>query len=355
MHDPGRDKAIDTLVLFPGALGDFVCLLPALVALRGATPGTITVAAGGAAGDLLDLADSTTVSIHRREIADLFQGDSDEPATATRRLLGGFRTAFSWTGHGDPNFAARLARLGRGPDARVAVFPFRGMAPGEHAAAWFARCVGLAARVPAVDDPAAAAAVRAALAVDRAALAGFLARHGIGSRPLLVVHPGSGSGRKNWPGFADTIGRWRRDAGRAWVVAEIRGPAEAELPPLPDAVACENLPLPLVAALLEHADLFLGNDSGIGHLAGILCRRGLALFGPSDPAQWRPLGGSLEILHRPAPCPACGDVLCLHRLGTDEVAARLGALSRAIVPTPPRVRAGTHAPAPARRSGRRGR
>jgi ADP-heptose:LPS heptosyltransferase len=55
-----------------------------------------------------------------------------------------------------------------------------------------------------------------------------------------------------------------------------------------------------VAALLSQADLYLGNDSGISHLAGAVGARGVVLFGPTRPHQWRPLGGNLLVVQNTA-------------------------------------------------------
>jgi ADP-heptose:LPS heptosyltransferase len=51
-----------------------------------------------------------------------------------------------------------------------------------------------------------------------------------------------------------------------------------------------------VAAVLSQADLVLGGDSGIVHLAGAVGLRGVALFGPTEPRGWRPLGGRIVCL-----------------------------------------------------------
>ncbi len=45
-----------------------------------------------------------------------------------------------------------------------------------------------------------------------------------------------------------------------------------------------NEPLIRVASLIARSDFYLGNDSGISHLAGIMKRRGIVLFGPTDPS-----------------------------------------------------------------------
>lgn len=57
-----------------------------------------------------------------------------------------------------------------------------------------------------------------------------------------------------------------------------------------------SLSLGQVGALLSRADLYVGNDSGVSHLAGAVGARGVVLFGPTSPEQWRPLGGILVVV-----------------------------------------------------------
>jgi ADP-heptose:LPS heptosyltransferase len=52
----------------------------------------------------------------------------------------------------------------------------------------------------------------------------------------------------------------------------------------------------VVAAILQQARAFLGNDSGLSHLAGLLGVPTLALFGPTDPVHWSPLGPRVRVL-----------------------------------------------------------
>jgi ADP-heptose:LPS heptosyltransferase len=44
------------------------------------------------------------------------------------------------------------------------------------------------------------------------------------------------------------------------------------------------------AALLSRATLFIGNDSGLGHLCAAVGRPTLTLFGPGDPDRYHPWG-----------------------------------------------------------------
>ena len=73
----------------------------------------------------------------------------------------------------------------------------------------------------------------------------------------------------------------------------VLGPAEEDLRPLFDDFGIPTvsmLPLATVASLAGFAAGFVGNDSGVSHLAAAAGAAGVVLFGPTDPARWRPLG-----------------------------------------------------------------
>ncbi len=301
------------LVLFPGALGDFVCFLPTLQALRKRHTGAMRIIARTELLELIRLPGASTASIDRREIADLF-APGERLRAETHTLCGGFGTIHSWTGFNSPELRQRLTLLG---GARVSVHRFRGMRPGEHATDYYARCVGMSPQT-----------VPAPIVVEDAEwFDDFQQRHRLDSRRLLVMHSGSGSPRKNWRGFGEVADRWRRRHGDAMVL--LQGPAERADTALPRAgiVRVCGLCLPQVAALLRRSSLYLGNDSGISHLAGAVGAHGLVVFGCSDPAIWAPRGGTIHVLHVAEPCPRCGpDVLCLHRLPADRVIRALEGL-----------------------------
>ena len=82
--------------------------------------------------------------------------------------------------------------------------------------------------------------------------------------------------------------------------------------PVAPCVARE-LPLRVLGAVLARAGLYVGNDSGVSHLAAACGAPTLALFGPTDPALWAPVGprvrpsrgrpgGGLELERRTAHC-----------------------------------------------------
>ena len=116
---------------------------------------------------------------------------------------------------------------------------------------------------------------------------------------LIVLHPGSGGRRKCWSAERFTaLARMLEADGFA--VAVTLGPAEGDLAPFFAGLRLiEGWPLRRIAALLAGAAGYVGNDSGVSHLAGRLCPT-LALFGPTAPAVWAPLGPRVRTLAMPA-------------------------------------------------------
>ncbi|HSD29004.1 MAG TPA: glycosyltransferase family 9 protein, partial [Vicinamibacteria bacterium] len=114
----------------------------------------------------------------------------------------------------------------------------------------------------------------------------------------------------------------RLSPGRSWLL--LLGPAEVDVSPPPGALVARGLPLRRLGAVLARAGLFLGNDSGVAHLAAACGTRTLALFGPTDPAQWSPVGRAVRTLRA-----ASGR---LDDLEVDDVLAAAGRLSSKATP-----------------------
>lgn len=133
-------------------------------------------------------------------------------------------------------------------------------------------------------------------------------------RAVVAVHPGSGSRRKNWPldRFLEVV-RELADSGAAALLL-LSGPGE----PSETAEALRNFAaqhegsalhldgesLTAVASVLGMADLYLGNDSGVTHLASLISPRVVAVYGPTDPSVWGPVGGARVIENRSV-CAQC--------------------------------------------------
>jgi lipopolysaccharide heptosyltransferase II len=64
-------------------------------------------------------------------------------------------------------------------------------------------------------------------------------------------------------------------------------------------------------ALLERSALFIGNDSGIAHIAAACGTPVIALYGPQDPRRFRPWSERSVVLHKPVPCFPCKQTICI--------------------------------------------
>jgi heptosyltransferase-3 len=133
-----------------------------------------------------------------------------------------------------------------------------------------------------------------------------VATRGLGiARPAdgpVVLHPGAGSGKKCWPPekflqLADQI----KQAGQS--VQVILGEVELERWPRGTIesfaqVAQVREPKTLVELMnvIAGASAFVGNDSGPGHLAGMMGVPTVSIFGPKSPDRWRPLGPRVRIV-----------------------------------------------------------
>jgi hypothetical protein len=272
------------VIVFPGALGDLLLALPALRALRARHAAAHLVLVLNqplrALAALTGVAD-TTAALDAAEAAALFAGDRLPAWLDDRPVL------YSWLGAND---AALRARVGTATSA-ARFFRVESGAGTLHAAKAYARAVGASL----VDLPAAGA-----LTPPSSVSADALVRE-VGA-PLLAVHAGAGARAKRWDaaGFVQ-VAHWWRSAGGA--VVSLAGPAESEEPPLVASPEARDWPLPDLAAVLARAALYVGNDSGVSHLAGAVGTPGVVLFGPTDPRRWRPLAGSLVALRARASGP----------------------------------------------------
>ncbi len=114
----------------------------------------------------------------------------------------------------------------------------------------------------------------------------------------IAFHPGSGGGDKNWPlgRFSELAARLREHSSNP--IVWISGPAETEnlLSSIQEQDhVIQDLDLPVLAALLQSASLYVGCDSGISHLAAAVGTPTVVVFGPTDPKVWAPRPA--EIVH----------------------------------------------------------
>jgi hypothetical protein len=234
------------------------------------------------------------------DVAQLASGELPDEGPLSDRLRT-YEAAIAYTANDE--LVAALRRL----IPVVHAFSPASLDPRAHASLALARPALALGGAPGIAPPAFRARPE-----DEAGVAEWSARLGYG---FLALHPGSGSARKNWPGqrfaeLADTLA-----ADRPFLVVE--GPADGDAgAPLRErdgAVVARELPLRTLGALLARAGLYVGNDSGVSHLAAAWGAPTLALFGPTDPVVWAPVGRFVRLLEAPA-----GD---LDRLEAATVAA----------------------------------
>jgi len=240
-----------TLIVRTCAIGDFVLNLPALIALQKTQPDTRFAFVGNLS--ILDLA---------REFVAVDAVHSIDIQPWARLFYEAipdleFETAVVWMK--DPVVANNLRASAIPNVIRANPFPVFG-----HAADHLLRTLNLPRPdLPDLWNPASHA---------------------------IVVHSGSGSAKKNWPYFGELIRRLNTGT------------------MLPD-----NFTLRQLSHYLRNCRAFIGNDSGITHLAAYLGCPTIALFGPTDPRVWGPLGRRCRIIWKPR----------LDDISVDEVATAL--------------------------------
>jgi len=123
----------------------------------------------------------------------------------------------------------------------------------------------------------------------------------VAASPVLI-HPFSGSPRKNWP-----LDRYRELAARLGHVEWCAGPEDD----FPGAVRIDDLYE--LGCWVAGACVYIGNDSGIAHLAAAVGTPVVVLFGPTDPRVWAPRGSKVRVIARPT----------MAEISVDEVLAQV--------------------------------
>ncbi|HXZ88525.1 MAG TPA: glycosyltransferase family 9 protein [Candidatus Binataceae bacterium] len=304
--DPRR-----VLVIFPGALGDLICALPALRTIAGRNPGwgiELMARPELARFAVGRMGVARGHSIDRRELSHLFATDRDKSSEA-RGFFGAFQKIYSFFGGDDARFRRGLAAVAGGATAFI---PFRPPGAG-HVAQCYLEALGHADQMTIQSDASALHSIDV-LDQDIVAASQTLSRHGLGRGEFLLIFPGSGSPRKNWP--ADNFAALARRINSITKPVIVLGPAETSIESLfrTEFVTLSRLELGEVAGLACLARGFVGNDSGVSHLAAASGARGVVLFGPTDPERWCPLG-HVDVVRREP----------LDKLPFEEVAAKLRA------------------------------
>jgi heptosyltransferase III len=282
------------LLLHPWGIGDGLLLLPALHQLRRLARGIrIVLAAHGSLGPL----------VRPLGLCDEFLPKDDAAVTALFAFDGGYAAGRHWEHLDDfvgwlywrsPALLRNLAALGVARPTIIRPVPND---LSEHVA----HHLWSALRAMGVEPPDAGVEI----GLDPGCRWDWRAdpRAGPARRPRVAIGPGSSEGEKNWPieAFCELAGRLTSEL-RAEVTMMI-GPAEIRVRRRIFNQAArhgwhvlDTVPLDQIADQLTGQHLYIGNDSGLAHLAGLIGVPTLVLFGPTDPSQWRPLGPRVAVL-----------------------------------------------------------
>jgi ADP-heptose:LPS heptosyltransferase len=162
----------------------------------------------------------------------------------------------------------------------------------------------------------------------------------------IVIAPGAGKTSRKWPlsSFVTLASELAKKTSKDIVVVGgriDRGDGKAITDGLPQDRAHDltgRLPIVDLPHLLSNSALFIGNDSGVTHLAARLNTPTICIFsGASDVRVWRPLGENVTTIRAPVPCSPCYiirredcpiDVRCLEWVTVPSVlSAALNALA----------------------------
>ena len=324
------------VMIHPGGLGDVLLAVPAMTRLRIRFPShRLLLCAGDQVATLLlacMIIDAWT-SVQGRACADLFAG------SATGQLqtwLKDCDLAIGWLEDAD----GRLSGVLKAAGVREVIVrsPFSLMIHATHQRDRF---------LEAINEAPYDGEGHAWLTVTEPLLSlgqACLTMAGLSSgQSFVVIHPGSGSAHKCvGPEILASVVVALQRSGTIPVILE--GPADREpverlfLSCLQPPVVLKGLDVLTVAGVLAQARFFLGQDSGVTHMAGLLGVRMVALFGPTDQARWAPCGAHVTIVQGPpCLCRSWGDVSrceeqpCLKISQKDLVSLCLAQLKEAVV------------------------
>lgn len=136
------------------------------------------------------------------------------------------------------------------------------------------------------------------------------------STPYAVIHPSAAFASKQW-----AVENFARVAEfldlKGIKITAVCAPAESEILARLQNICrapisgFSDLNLPEITALTNGARIFIGNDSGIAHIAAAVQTPTVVVFGSSNVAHWRPLTNAPNAVVRyEMPCQPCAGYVC---------------------------------------------
>jgi ADP-heptose:LPS heptosyltransferase len=293
MSDETSTNRSRVLVICPGALGDLICLRPALRVLARRYRGcSLELMARAELADFAvgRMGIARGHSIDRREVSLLFS-PADDAAVQASEFFSAFSAIHSFFGFNDRRLREVLPLASGG---QVFFHPFRPEAGGHVSDAYLEALGEPPAQIGRDGDADGVELLPGDLAEARQILTDLRIEAG----GFFLLMPGSGSPAKNWP--LENYLELARELGKSGRVLTVLGPAEKRLE---DAFSgldtVSHPPLGALAGLARLSNGFVGNDSGVSHLAAAAGGRGVVIFGPTDPVRWRPLGRVVVVARMP--------------------------------------------------------
>jgi hypothetical protein len=261
-----------SLVYHAGALGDFITVLPAVARWRQAHPGEKLILLG------------------KPEHAALSAPPFDKTWDAEARMFAGL---FSMHGRTEPALTEKLREIASALVYARAESPLPGFLAGAGVKEIVRQDPFPPSIMPVVDYHLSLfpGVVRDEDRIPRV----FIPVVEMKAPAPVVLHPGSGSEKKNWPLERYLkLARWLTDHEEqvVWAV----GPAEEGIQIPSGHFLWSSLPLQELAARLALCRLFVGNDSGVTHLSAATGCATVALFGESDQRIWAPRGRRVAVI-----------------------------------------------------------
>ncbi len=328
--EPAKVQSI--LVIHQGALGDFVLALPGLETLRKAFPEARLVIMGYPR--ILELVEKRfyadeILSVDQKGMASFFvpEGFLD---LALSKFFKAFDLAIVFGKDGEGTIVRNLRRVCQGRILHINSFPSwdEKVHLTDHLLKQFAQ----------YGFPASGSNPKLYLKEsDREWARDFWRSKGVTleeQSKVILLHPGSGSKKKVWPleRFLNLARTLQDRLGSKILI--VHGPAEGPEvqkafegmgPSAP--LLAKGLTLLQLASVMEGCWFFIGNDSGVSHMAAALGVPTIVVFGPTDQRVWSPRGERIFVVRRGVhcfPCPQerffhCKDVECLRVIGVGEV------------------------------------
>ncbi|MGZ3495259.1 MAG: glycosyltransferase family 9 protein [Thermodesulfobacteriota bacterium] len=299
-----------SLVIHQGALGDFILALPALEAIRKAFPHANSAILGYPR--ILELvvkrfyADEI-FSIDQRGMATFFIREGGLDFTLSE-FFKKFNLIVVFGRDGEGTVVGNLRRVCQGQIIPINSFP-----------PWDGKVHvtdHLLKQFSSLGFPASDSSPRLHLnESDRDWARDFLKNKGVTPEErskTIILHPGSGSKKKVWPldRFVTLARTLKEHSGSKILI--ILGPAEGpevqrafEGTRPAEFMMAKGLTLLQLGSVIEGCWFYIGNDSGISHMASALGLPTIVIFGPTDQRVWSPKGKRTFVVRREVPCSPC--------------------------------------------------